>query len=84
MATVSLLLAFYILLTYLLGTRAPPGWFTLAILVPFLSGAQMIFLGVIGEYIGAIFDEVKARPHYLVQERINVPNLVQGFRSQGD
>lgn len=78
-ATLSLLLALYILMIYLFGTEAPPGWFTLAILVPFLSGAQMIFLGVIGEYIGAIFEEVKARPHYLVQDSINVSFSGQEF-----
>ena len=77
MAVSSLLLALYILLTYIMGQQAPPGWFTLAILVPFLSGAQLIFLGVIGEYIGAIFEEVKARPHYLVQESVNLQSTTQ-------
>ncbi len=49
----------------------PSGWATLAILVSTFSGVQLIFLGIIGEYIGAIFDEVKARPHYIVDELIN-------------
>jgi dolichol-phosphate mannosyltransferase len=31
-----------------------------------------MFMGVIGEYIGAIFDEVKARPHYIVDESVNI------------
>ena len=44
------------------------------ILVTIFSGTQLIFMGIIGEYIGAIFDEVKARPHYLVEEAINIPN----------
>lgn len=35
------------------------------------SGIQLIFLGIIGEYIAAIFDEVKARPHYIIEEEIN-------------
>jgi dolichol-phosphate mannosyltransferase len=49
----------------------PSGWATLVILISIFSGTQLIFLGIIGEYIGAIFDEVKARPHYIVEEKIN-------------
>jgi hypothetical protein len=32
-----------------------------------------ILFGILGEYLGAVLDEVRARPHYLVQERINFP-----------
>jgi dolichol-phosphate mannosyltransferase len=44
----------------------------LTILISLFSGVQLIFLGIIGEYIGAIFDEVKGRPHYLIEEKINI------------
>jgi len=56
---------------YFLYSHFPPGWATLAILISVFSGIQLIFLGIIGEYVGAIFDEVKARPHYIVAEKIN-------------
>lgn len=56
---------------YFLYASLPSGWTTLAILISSFSGVQLIFLGIIGEYIGAIFDEVKKRPHYLVDERVN-------------
>jgi dolichol-phosphate mannosyltransferase len=36
------------------------------------GGLQLVFLGVLGEYLGAVLDEVRARPHYLVEERINL------------
>jgi glycosyltransferase involved in cell wall biosynthesis len=58
-------------LQYFLHNTAPSGWATLTILITIFSGTQLIFLGVLGVYIGAIFDEVKRRPHYLIEEKIN-------------
>lgn len=60
------------LMQYFRHDVLPPGWATLAILISIFSGVQLIFLGIIGEYIGAIFDEVKGRPHYIVEEKINL------------
>lgn len=49
-----------------------PGFPTLIISVMFFAGIQLISLGVLGEYIGRIFAEVKRRPLYIVDERIGV------------
>lgn len=46
----------------------PPGFATLTVAIFFLSGIQLITIGVIGEYVGRIFEEVKARPLYVVRE----------------
>ncbi|HVO10859.1 MAG TPA: glycosyltransferase family 2 protein [Vicinamibacteria bacterium] len=46
----------------------------LALLVVFLCGVQLVFLGVVGEYLGRVLDEVKHRPRYLVDEKINFPS----------
>lgn len=59
---------------YFFNNSFPSGWTTLTILISVFSGVQLIFLGIIGEYIAAIFDEVKARPHYIIDEEINFEN----------
>ena len=45
--------------------NAPSGWATLVILLAFFGGLQIFCLGIIGEYLGQIFNEVKARPRYI-------------------
>lgn len=45
------------------------GWVLMTCIVCFVSGIQMIFMGIIGEYIGKIYMETKARPRYIISER---------------
>src|SRR3954452_13237422 len=52
-----------------------PGWTSIVVVVAFLGGIQLIVLGVIGEYIGDIHDEVKRRPLYVIGELDNFPDL---------
>ena len=66
------LFSVYVLINFLFYNNIPPGWTTLAILVSLIGGAQLLFLGIIGEYIGRIFEEVKDRPLYIVKEKINL------------
>lgn len=44
-----------------------PGYVTLLVAVIALAGVQMLMLGVVGEYVGRIYYEVKRRPHFLVK-----------------
>lgn len=60
-------------LQYLIDNQLPPGWSTTVVLISIFGGVQLFFLGIIGEYIGGIFDEVKDRPRYIVEDAINVP-----------
>jgi glycosyltransferase involved in cell wall biosynthesis len=46
------------------------GWTTLAVGMFFLGGIQLLSIGVVAEYIGRIFNEVKHRPHYVIEEKI--------------
>ena len=49
-----------------------PGWTTLMILVGLGSSAQLLMTGILGEYIGRIYEEVKRRPLYVVGEEVNL------------
>jgi glycosyltransferase involved in cell wall biosynthesis len=48
------------------------GWASTVVIVLFLGGVQLLTLGIIGEYIGRIYDEVKQRPLYVVQDLDNI------------
>ena len=68
------LLAFAAALWFLVKTLAfgtdVPGYPSLIVSVMFFSGIQLLSLGVMGEYIGRIFAEVKRRPLYVVADRV--------------
>jgi len=50
--------------------RAVPGWASEIALPSFLFGILFLILGIIGEYIGQILEEVRRRPRYLIDERV--------------
>jgi dolichol-phosphate mannosyltransferase len=56
------------------GTGLIPGWTSLAVAVLFLGGLQLLAVGILGEYVGRIYEEVKHRPLYLVRDVKNVSN----------
>jgi len=67
------LLAMIIVVTRILGVDYPIGIPTLIVLVLFLGGVQLVSIGILGEYIGRIYDEVKLRPNFIVDRAVNVP-----------
>jgi polyisoprenyl-phosphate glycosyltransferase len=66
----ALLYALYFLVRTALSGADVPGFPSLIVSVMFFSGIQLISLGVIGEYVGRIYDEVKNRPLYIIGDRI--------------
>jgi len=61
---------------YVLGkifgyTNAETGWTSIMIAIIFFGGIQLLTVGVLGHYIGILFDEVKERPEYIIDEIIN-------------
>lgn len=55
----------------LIGIELTPGLSTTVLVVTFFAGVQLLGLGLIGEYVGRIYDEVKGRPMYVVDKKIN-------------
>lgn len=53
-----------------IGAGIAPGWASLMIVLLFIGAAMFLFMGVLGEYVGKIYDEVRARPTYIVTEEI--------------
>jgi polyisoprenyl-phosphate glycosyltransferase len=62
----------YALYSALIAHTVAPGWTSLMSVVLFLGGCQMVFLGIIGEYLSRVFNEVKQRPLYVEKTRINL------------
>jgi dolichol-phosphate mannosyltransferase len=63
-----LLIAYYIT-ARITGIIEIPGWTLLVITFTFFSGLILLSLGIIAEYVWRIFDEVKARPGYIIKEK---------------
>jgi hypothetical protein len=56
------------------GQGLVPGWTSLAVAVLFLGGVQLLAIGILGEYVGRIYEEAKQRPLYLVRDVKNLPD----------
>ena len=55
--------------------HAPQGFTALILAITFLSGVNLFFLGIIGEYIGRVYEEAKGRPHYVVRKLVRQRSL---------
>jgi glycosyltransferase involved in cell wall biosynthesis len=64
--------------------RAPQGFTALVLLITFLSGILLFFLGIIGEYVGRLYEEVKARPHYIIARTVGWPSPCSRNASRSD
>lgn len=71
--SVSVLFALYTLVAKLAFHQPPKGFTALLVIGTFLAGTVLFFLGVIGEYVGRVYEEVKARPLYIVHRVIGKP-----------
>ena len=77
----SLLLLGHVFYVKFVTNDAVPGWATTTVSVLFLGGIQLVGIGILGEYIGRIFEEIKHRPLYLVARHLkNCNNLNENKR----
>jgi glycosyltransferase involved in cell wall biosynthesis len=68
---ISLCIIIHVLFEKYIMNDAVPGWATMTVSVTFLGGIQLMGIGILGEYIGRIFEEVKQRPLYIVARHIS-------------
>jgi glycosyltransferase involved in cell wall biosynthesis len=81
----SVIFSFYTLYAKFALHRSPQGFTALIILFTFLSGVHLLFLSVIGEYVGRVYEEVKQRPVYIVSRVIRQPRAADtGASSAAD
>lgn len=65
----------YVVIDHLFFNESVPGWPTIAAGMMFFAGVQLLFIGILGEYLARIYDEVKGRPPYIVAE-VTKPKII--------
>lgn len=65
-------LGYVLVASYLEPSSVIRGWTSLFVGILFLGGVQLICIGILGEYLARIYDEVKNRPTYIVSEKVNL------------
>jgi dolichol-phosphate mannosyltransferase len=71
LACFSFLFGAWYVIQKLIGINLTPGLSTTVLLISFFAGIQLLGLGLIGEYVGRIYDEVKRRPMYILDKQVN-------------
>ena len=74
-STLSFLVGVFAITAKLAGAFVVPGWASILVAVSFLGGIQLTLMGMLGLYVGRIYEEVKARPIYVVRELIGFADV---------
>lgn len=75
-ASIGFLVTIWVIFSRLTDEGVPQGWASLSALVLFMGGVQLTMLGILGEYVRRVYDEVRNRPLYVVRSRV-------GFGDEG-
>jgi len=68
LSLISFIYGLYVVIDRLFFNESVPGWPTMVAGMMFFAGVQLLFIGILGEYLARIYDEVKGRPSYIVAE----------------
>ena len=68
----TVLMSLYVVTIRLFTDQALPGWASTVLPIYLLGGVQILAIGILGEYLGKVYREVKARPRYTIEKQINV------------
>ena len=71
-STVTFGLALFYIATFFTARKPITGFTTIIVCVLFLGGVQMIAIGIVGEYVGRIYEEIKQRPLYVVSGTVGI------------
>ena len=71
-STLAIIYGIKVIIWRITGNDDLPGWATLATALSLLGGLQLLFMGIIGEYIGRIFAQVTSRPEYIIKDSANL------------
>ncbi|OZB56040.1 MAG: glycosyltransferase [Halothiobacillus sp. 14-56-357] len=81
LAFLALIYGGYVTLAYFIDQRPVAGWTTIVAGLMLFGGIQLISIGILGEYLGRVYDEVKQRPRYIVDEQIDNSPFAQAKTS---
>jgi len=70
-AIISFLIGIYYIILKIIDPQITPGLSSTVLFITFFSGLQLLGLGLLGEYVGRIYDEVKKRPKFIIDKKIN-------------
>jgi dolichol-phosphate mannosyltransferase len=68
----SVALALWALVSHVFFSATVPGWTATVVIITLLASVQLLMIGILGEYVGRIYEELKRRPLYVVGDRINL------------
>ena len=71
-AIMSILVAIWAVVAHVAFQATVPGWTAMTVLVSLLAAVQLLMIGILGEYVGRIYEQIKARPLYVLRETQNM------------